>query len=118
MALTDMVGVGDEPIQPPQNKIHGPAVARRTLRFALDVHNSLAVIPLVGNKRGGKLPVCPSAIPTLKNAELVVIYVSRRVDCLSAAGSSGEQLPAAAGAGNKLQRDNYNEIPLALFLKM
>ena len=47
-----------------------------------------------------------------------MIYVSRRVDCLSAAGSSGEQLPAAAGAGNKLQRDNYNEIPLALFLKM
>ena len=36
-----------------------------------------------------------------------MIYVSRRVDCLSAAGSSGEQLPAAAGAGNKLQRDNY-----------
>jgi hypothetical protein len=62
--------------------------------------------------------VGPSAIPALKDTELVVIYISRRVDCLPAAGSSGEQLPAAAGAGNILQRDNYNEIPLALFLKM
>ena len=113
-----MVSVGDEPLQPLQNKFNGSAVARRCLRFALDTRNGLAVIPLVGNKRGGKLPVRPSAIPALKNAELVVIYVSRRVDCLPAAGSSGEQLPAAAGAENKLQRDNYNEIPLALFLKM
>ena len=43
-----------------------------------------------------------------------MIYVSRRVDCLSAAGSSGEQLPAAAGAGNKLQRDNYNELTMTI----
>jgi hypothetical protein len=81
LALKDMVGVGEEPLQPPQNKIHGPAVAGRALRFALDACNGLAVVALVGNKRGGKLSVGLSAIPALENAELVVIYASRRIDC-------------------------------------